>query len=81
MGESEKYWRIHGEEDVTFQRQAQVTWWSVLGGVAVAALLTQLEPMIAAVREWKMVFLIIFHSNLSHHDQFVGSNSVGKHCS
>ena len=26
-----------------------------------------------------MVFLIIFHRYLSHHDQFLGSNSVGKH--
>jgi hypothetical protein len=57
---SEKYWRIHGEEDVSFQRQAQVTWWSVLGGVAVAALLTQLEPMIVAIGKGKWHFLLFF---------------------
>jgi hypothetical protein len=58
--EAEKLWRIHGEEDVSFQRQAQVTWWSVLGGVAVAALLTQLEPMTAAVRNGKWYTTLFF---------------------
>lgn len=60
LGGSEKYWRIHGEEDVSFQRQAQVTWWSVLGGVAVAALLTQLEPMVADVQSGKWYSLLFF---------------------
>lgn len=59
-GNTDRLWRIHGEEDVSFQRQAQVTWWSVLGGVAVAALLTQLEPMITAVRAGKWYFLLFF---------------------
>lgn len=57
---TEKYWRTHGEEDVAFQRQAQVTWWSVLGGVAVAALLTQLEPLLSTVRAGKWYFLLFF---------------------
>jgi len=60
MESKEKFWRIHGEEDVAFQRQAQVTWWSVLGGVAVAALLTQLEPLLAAVTNGKWYLILYF---------------------
>jgi hypothetical protein len=37
------YWKHRGPEDVYYQRESQTTWWTVLGGVAVAALLTRLE--------------------------------------
>ena len=47
----EKLWLRRGAEDVFFQREAQITWWSVLGGIAVAALLTELDSVPAA---WTM---------------------------
>jgi len=36
-----KLWTQRGDDDVAYQRQAQVTWWTLLGGIAVGALLTQ----------------------------------------
>lgn len=42
---AEKLWLARGAEDVFFQREAQITWWSVLGGIAVAALLTELDSV------------------------------------
>ncbi len=47
---SEKLWATRGVEDVFFQREAQVTWWSVLGGIAVAALLTKLDTLLLAFK-------------------------------
>ena len=41
----ERLWMVRGTEDVFFQREAQITWWSVLGGIAVAALLTKLDAL------------------------------------
>lgn len=35
-------WSLHGREDVYFQREAQVNFWGVMGGLQAAALLTQL---------------------------------------
>lgn len=35
-------WSVHGLEDVNFQREAQVNFWGVMGGLQAAALLTQL---------------------------------------
>jgi hypothetical protein len=34
-------WAMHGMEDVYFQRESQVNFWTVMGGLQVAALLTQ----------------------------------------
>lgn len=34
-------WSLHGMEDVYFQREAQVNFWTVMGGLQVAVLLTQ----------------------------------------
>jgi hypothetical protein len=40
-----EYWKRRGPEDVYYQRESCTTWWTVLGGVAVAALLTRLETV------------------------------------
>jgi hypothetical protein len=51
---AEKLWAARGAEDVFFQREAQITWWSVLGGIAVAALLTELDsvPLAFKLGNW-----------------------------
>lgn len=45
-----RLWGTHGVEDVYYQRDAQVTFWTVLGGIAVAALLTQITNLIEGFR-------------------------------
>ena len=40
---STNLWSIHGMDDVYFQRGAQITLWSIMGGLQVAALLTQVS--------------------------------------
>jgi hypothetical protein len=57
----EKLWTRRGVEDVYFQREAQLTWWSVLGGIAVAALLTRLEslPGEFGAGRWYVVFYLL----------------------
>jgi hypothetical protein len=57
---SEKLWLARGAEDVFFQREAQITWWSVLGGIAVAALLTELDAVPLAVRSGKWEAALYF---------------------
>jgi hypothetical protein len=58
--QGEKLWTARGVEDVFFQREAQVTWWTVLGGIAVAALLTQLEAVFAATKSGQWVYTLYF---------------------
>jgi len=43
-------WKLRGIEDVSFQREAQVTWWSILSGLAVAILLDVLIVIVNDVR-------------------------------
>jgi len=45
-----KYWRQRGAEDVSYQRQAQTTWWSVLGGIAIGILVTQISPVLEVLK-------------------------------
>lgn len=59
----EGLWAIRGVEDVFFQREAQVTWWTVLGGIAVAALLTQLESLTTAVKSGQWHYLLFFSAS------------------
>lgn len=40
--ESRSLWSIRGMEDVSFQRGSQVNFWTVMGGLQTAALLTQI---------------------------------------
>lgn len=53
-------WAQRGEEDVAYQRQAQVSWWTLLGGIAVAALLTQVDALVAAIQSGKWYYLLYF---------------------
>ena len=57
----EKLWTVRGTEDVFFQREAQITWWSVLGGIAVAALLTKLDTLPLAFRlgQWHIALYFL----------------------
>ena len=59
---AEKLWLRRGAEDVAFQREAQVTWWSVLGGIAVAALLTELDSLPVAIRSGRWYVALYFLS-------------------
>jgi hypothetical protein len=56
----ESLWATRGVEDVFFQREAQITWWTVLGGIAVAALLTQLESVTTALKSGQWHYLLFF---------------------
>lgn len=57
---SEKFWLKRSEDDVAYQRQAQVTWWSLMGGIALGALLTQLESLLAQTRVGNGHYLVYF---------------------
>lgn len=59
---TEKLWVRRGAEDVAFQREAQVTWWSVLGGIAVAALLTEMDSLPVAFRSGRWYLALYFLS-------------------
>jgi len=54
-------WKRRGTEDVYFQREAQVNFWTVLGGLAMAALLTQLSPLLDELRQgrWYLVLYLV----------------------
>jgi len=54
-------WKRHGMEDVYFQREATVNFWTVLGGLAMAALLTQLSPLLDELRQgrWYLVLYLV----------------------
>jgi hypothetical protein len=57
----EKLWAARGVEDVYFQREAQVNWWTILGGIAVGAILTRLESIPEAVKagEWYVILYLL----------------------
>ena len=59
---AERLWLRRGAEDVAFQREAQITWWSVLGGIAVAALLTELDSVSLAFQSGKWYVPLYFLS-------------------
>lgn len=60
-GSSEDLWNKHGLDDVFFQRDTFVTYLSILGGVAVGALLTQFLPMVEQVKlsRWPLVLYFL----------------------
>jgi len=62
---SKQLWIRRGESDIEYQRQAQVTWWSILGGLAVGVLLTQFPAIIENLNRahWQL-FLYFFASAL-----------------
>jgi hypothetical protein len=53
-----EYWNQRGIEDVYYQRDSCTTWWTILGGVAVAALLTRLETVWVAVLSGDWFYLL-----------------------
>lgn len=57
----EKLWAARGLEDVYFQREAQITWWTILGGIAVGAVLTRLESIPEALKagEWYVLLYLL----------------------
>jgi hypothetical protein len=63
-------WATHREESVYFQREAQVNFWTVLGGLAMAALLTQLSPLLEQLRQGRWYLLLYFVASI-----FVIANS------
>lgn len=54
-------WATHREESVYFQREAQVNFWTVLGGLAMAAMLTQLSPLLEQLKQgrWYLVLYLV----------------------
>jgi uncharacterized membrane protein len=56
-----RLWTTHREESVYFQREAQVNFWTVLGGLAMAALLTQLSPLLEQLRQgrWYLALYLV----------------------
>jgi len=54
-------WLVRGIEDVYYQREVQVTWWTVLGAIAVGALVTQLSAVLAQARagRWSLVLYFL----------------------
>jgi hypothetical protein len=54
-------WKKHGMEDIYFQREAQMSFWTVLGGLAMAALLTQLPALWQEILKsrWHLVMYLI----------------------
>ncbi len=59
-----KYWRERGSDDTWYQRQAQTTWWSVLGGIAIGILVTQISPVIEALKTAHWYTLLYFLATL-----------------
>lgn len=55
-----RLWSSHGAESVYFQREAQVNFWTVLGGLALAALLTQLSPLLHELQNSRWYLLLYF---------------------
>ena len=61
MDRDPQLWRRHREDSVIFQREAQVNFWTVLGGLAMGALLTQLGPLLVELEKsrWHLVLFTI----------------------
>jgi len=54
-------WKTHKQESVYFQREAQVNFWTVLGGLALGALLTQLPAVLEEVQnsQWYLLLFVV----------------------
>ncbi len=72
-----KYWRNRGADDVSYQRQAQTTWWSVLGGIAIGILVTQISPVLAMFKTAAWYQGLYFLATLLMIDYFWVSVSWG----
>ena len=56
----ENVWQKRSEDDVAYQRQAQLTWWTLMGGIALGALLTQFDQLLAETRVGNWHFFFYF---------------------
>ena len=59
-----RLWAKHTGESVYFQREAQVNFWTVLGGLAMAALLTQLSPLLKELQASRWYLLLYFVASI-----------------
>lgn len=59
-----RLWSTHREESVFFQREAQVNLWTILGGLVMAALLTQLSPLLQEIQASRWYLLLYALSSL-----------------
>jgi hypothetical protein len=59
-----RLWTERGVEAVYFQREAQVNFWTVMGGIAVAALLTQFSAAVSEIQAGHWQVILWFGSSL-----------------
>lgn len=54
-------WKTHRQDSVFFQREVQVNFWTILGGLALGALLTQLSPLLKEIQNsrWYLVLFLV----------------------
>jgi hypothetical protein len=60
-----RLWAARGVEDVYFQREMQVNLWTVMGGVAAAALLTQLSALAHEVQTSRWYLVLYFLASIA----------------
>jgi hypothetical protein len=53
-------WATRGLDDVYYQRETQVTYWSILGGIAVGALLSQFFPLLQQIQTSRWYLVLYF---------------------
>jgi len=53
-------WLVRGVEDVYYQREAQLGLWTILGGIAVGALVTQMQSVAAQVQAGRWSVALYF---------------------
>lgn len=58
-------WVQHGIDDVFYQRDAQVNLWTVMGGIAVAALLTQMNNLVVEIQSGHWYLLLYFLTSVA----------------
>lgn len=56
----ERMWQKRSDDDVAYQRQAQLTWWTLMGGIALGALLTQVDLLLEQTRMGNWHFFFYF---------------------
>jgi hypothetical protein len=62
--EGDVLWKRHDIEDVYYQREGQVNFWTILGGIAVAALLTQITNLFEGIQMGRWHLLLYFLASI-----------------
>ena len=57
-------WRRRGLEDIYFQRENMVNFWTVMGGIAAAALLTQFGTLVGEIQASRWYLVLFFIASL-----------------